>query len=161
MALGGILKTLGVVVVAAGLGVGGTIGAQMFMPHHADTSLPAKPPPPAPPKPVLFADVSDITVSIPPDTGQPATSYLQFAVQFSTTDPNALVVFAQLQPIIKADIINLLMNETSKGLQDPQTRADLMKSCLDISNEVLSQKANYTPATPFSSAYITNLVVQD
>jgi len=159
MALAGILKTVGIVVVAAGLGAGGVIGAQMFLPHSS--SGPAKPPPPPPPKPTLFADVSDITVSIPPDTGQPATSYLQFAVQFATTDPNAIIVFSQLQPIIKADIISLLMNETSHGLQDPTTRADLMKSCLDITNEVMSQKANYTPAPPFTAAYITNLVVQD
>jgi len=160
MALAGILKIGGVVVVTAVIGIGATIGVMSYL-NHGSTSGPAKPPPPPPPKPTLFAVVDDITVSIPPDTGQPPTSYLQFGIQFGTTDPNALIVFAQLQPIIKSDIINLLLNETSHALQDPQARADLMKNSLDICNEVLSQKANYTPANPFNAAYITNLVTQD
>jgi flagellar basal body-associated protein FliL len=159
--MAGFLKTALLIVVAAVAGAGATIGAQAFLPHATPAGTADKLPPPPPPKPVLFADVSDITVSIPPDVGAPATSYLQFAVQFSTTDPNALTAFAQLQPIIKADIINLLMNENSHSLQDPATRADLLQSCLSISNNVLSQKADYTPANPFSAAYITNLVVQD
>jgi flagellar basal body-associated protein FliL len=160
MALSGILKIGGIVVVTALIGAGGTFGAMVFL-NHGAASGPAKPPPPPPLKPTLFAVVDDITVSIPPDTGEPATSYLQFGIQFGTTDPNALLVFAQLQPIIKSDIINLLLNETSHGLQDPQARADLMKNSLDICNEVLSQKANYTPAKPFNAAYITTLVTQD
>jgi len=159
MALSGILKVGGIVVVTALIGIGGTVGAMSFLGHG--NSAPAKPPPPPPPKPTLFAVVDDITVSIAPDTGQPPTSYLQFGIQFGTTDPNALIVFAQLQPIIKSDIINLLLNETSHALQDPQARADLVKNSLDICNEVLSQKANYTPANPFNAAYITTLVTQD
>jgi flagellar basal body-associated protein FliL len=159
MALGGILKTGGIVVAAAALGAGGMYAAQYVLPHPALNAAAAAVKPA--PKPIMFADISDIMVSIPPTAGAPATAYLQFAVQFATTDPNALIVFAQLQPIIKADIINLLMNETSGSLQDPQTRADLIKNCLEISNDVLDQKANYTPASPFSAAYITNLVVQD
>jgi flagellar basal body-associated protein FliL len=160
MALGGILKTGGIVLAAAALGAGGMYAAQYVLPHPALNAAAAAPVK-APPKPIVFADISDIMVSIPPTAGAPATSYLQFAVQFATTDPNALVVFAQLQPIIKADIINLLMNETGSSLQDPQTRTDLMKNCLDISNDVLDQKANYAPPSPFTAAYITNLVVQD
>jgi flagellar basal body-associated protein FliL len=160
MAFDGFLKTAGLIVVAAVAGAGATIGAQMFLPHQG-IGMPARLPPPPPPKPVLFANIADITVSIPPVTGAAATSYLQFAVQFSTTDPNALTMFDQLQPIIKADIISLLMNETTHALQDPRTRADLLQNCLDISNQVLAQKADYVPATPFSAAYITNLVVQD
>jgi len=161
MSLLGVLKTTTLFVVAAAIGAGGTLGLQTYLPHGSASGMPAKLPPPPPPKPVLFADISDITVSIPPEAGEPATSYLVFAVQFSTTDPNALTVFAELQPIIKADIISLLMNETSHALQDPRTRTDLTQSCLDISNQVLVQKADYVTPTPFTAAYITNLVVQD
>jgi flagellar basal body-associated protein FliL len=155
---GGILKLAGTAAIAAGVGAGGMFGFLHFKPHKAGvvTAMAV----PATPKPVYFADLSDVTVSIPPDTGQPATSYLEFGIQFSTTDQSALTTFDELQPIIKSDIINLLMNETSHGLQDPQTRADLIKSCLDISNTVLARNANYTPP-PFGAAYITNLVVQD
>jgi flagellar basal body-associated protein FliL len=127
--------------------------------HPAPAQAAALPLPP--PKQIYFADLSDITVSIPPDSGEPATSYVEFGIQFSTYDQNALTTFDEMQPIIKSDIINLLMNETSRGLQDPQTRADLLKSCLDISNTVMAHSANYPPPPPFSAAYITDLVVQD
>jgi len=157
--IGGILKIAGTAAVAAGVGAGGMFGFLHFKPHPAGVTAAAVTVPAAP-KTVYFADLSDVTVSIPPDTGEPATSYLEFGIQFSTTDQNALTAFDELQPIIKSDIINLLMNETSHSLQDPQTRADLIKSCLDISNNVLARNANYTPA-PFGAAYITNLVVQD
>jgi flagellar basal body-associated protein FliL len=158
--IGGILKFAGTAIVAAGIGAGATFGVLQVTGHKATAAAIAKPAA-APPKPVYFADLSDITVSIAPDTGQPATSYLEFGIQFATGDQNALTTFDELQPIIKSDIINLLMNETSHALQDPQTRADLIKSCLDISNNVLARNANYAPPPPFSAAYITNLVVQD
>jgi flagellar basal body-associated protein FliL len=159
--IGAILKLAGTAVVAAGIGVGATLGVVHFTGHPASAqAASAAAPAAAPPKPMFFANLSDVTVSIPPDTGEPATSYVEFGVQFATTDQTALTTFDELQPIIKSDIINLLMNETSRGLQDPQTRADLVKSCLDISNTVLARNANVSPA-PFSNAYITNLVVQD
>ena len=105
--------------------------------------------------------LDNVVVSIPADAGDPATSYVQFGIQFATTEPNAVTEFTSLQPIIKADVINLMMNETQKTLQDPAARVALTKSCLGISNSVLSASANYTPANPFTAAYITNLVVQD
>jgi len=161
MALGKTLMLAGIVVVAVGAGVGGTLGVMLLLPHHA--AAPAGPAKPmvVPPKPIYFAEMNDVVVSIPQDSGDPSSSFVQFGVQFATYDPNALTSFDELQPIIKSDIISLLMNETGKQLQDPATRADLVKSCLDIANNVLNRNANYTPPSPFTAGYITNLVVQD
>jgi len=159
-AIGKILAIAGGLLLSVGLGVGGTLaGTALLTKHSGATQVAAKQPPA--PKPIYFATLPDLVVSIAPAQGQAATSFVQFGVQFSTYDQNALAVFDQLQPIIKADIISLLMNETGTDLQDPRTRIDLAKSCLDLSNTILSNKAGYTPAAPFNAAYITNLVVQD
>ena len=150
-----------IVILAIAAGVGGTLGVTDYM-HHADPTVASgHAPKAAPPKPLYFANLTDVTVSIPPETGAAATSYVDFSIQISTYDQNALVPFEELQPIIKAAIITLLMNETSQSLQDPQTRVDLTKGCLHIANEVLDRNASFSPADPFGSAYITNLVVQD
>jgi len=144
------------VVVLGGAGGGGFAYYTLMMKPAA----PAKPVV-LPPKPIVFAAITDIVVSVPPDDGDPPSAYVQFAVQFATTDPNAVTSFTALEPIVKSQIISLLLNETGKSLQDPATRASLTKNCLDISNHVLTQNAGYTPPNPFTAAYITNLVVQD
>ncbi len=156
MSLKTILLFGGIAVVVIGGGVGGAV---MYLHHGAPTA--ANKPVVVVPKPIYFADLDNVVVSIPADAGDPATSYVQFGIQFATTDPNAVTEFTALEPIIKADVINLMMNETQKTLQDPAARVALTKSCLGISNSVLSASANYTPANPFTAAYITNLVVQD
>ena len=150
-----------IVILAIAAGIGGTLGVTDYM-HHANATVAsnAAPKPPAP-KPLYFATLTDVTVSIPPQVGAAATSYVEFSVQLSTFDQNALVTFEELQPIIRAAVITLLMNETSATLQDPQTRVDLTKGCLHIANDVLDRNASYNPPNPFGSAYITNLVVQD
>jgi len=114
-----------------------------------------------PPKPINFAEIAGILVNVPADTGDPAASMVQLDIQFATTDPNAVNEFNQLQPIIKSDLITLLMSQTVKTLQDPTARATLTQSATGIVNNVLTQSASYTPANPFTAAYITNLVVQD
>jgi flagellar basal body-associated protein FliL len=156
-----ILLIVLIAILAIAATIGGTLGVTEYL-HHASPTVAsgAAPKPPAP-KPVYFATLTDVTVSIPPETGAAATSYLEFSVQFASNDQNSLVTFEELQPIIKAAVITLLMNETSQSLQDPQTRVDLTKGCLHIANEVLDRNASYSPPNPFNSAYITNLVVQD
>ena len=151
---------LGAILVIA-LSIGGTIGVIAYLHHPAPNVASGQPPKPPPPKPIYFANLSDVTVSIPPETGAAATSYVAFSVQLSTSDQNAMMTFEELQPIIKSAVITLLMNETSQSLQDPQTRVDLTKGCLHIANDVLARNASFTPSNPFSSAYITNLVVQN
>jgi flagellar basal body-associated protein FliL len=150
-----------IAMVAIAASIGGTLVVSGSMHHAASTVASGQAPKPPPPKPVYFATLTDITVSIPPQTGAAATSYVNFSVQLSTYDQNALVPFEELQPIIKAAIITLLMNETSQSLQDPQARVDLTKDCLHIANDVVDRNASYSPVNPFSAAYITNLVVQD
>jgi flagellar basal body-associated protein FliL len=140
--------------------VGGTLGAMQYL-HHPDSVTPSADSVKPPTKPIYFATLSDITVSIPPQSDTAATSYVEFSVQLSTYDQSALVYFEEMEPIIKSAVIALLMNETSQSLQDPQTRVDLSKGCLHIANDVLARNASYTPANPFTAAYITNLVVQD
>ena len=156
-----ILLILLIAIVAIGASIGGTLAVSQLMHHPSPTVASGEPPKPPPPKPVYFATLTDVTVSIPPTTGAPATSYVDFSVQLSTYDQNALVPFEELQPIIKAAVITLLMNETSQSLQDPQARVDLTKGCLHIANDVVDRNASYSPSNPFGSAYITNLVVQD
>jgi flagellar basal body-associated protein FliL len=158
-----ILLVVLIVILAMAACIGGTLGVTEYL-HHASATVASgqapKPPPPAP-KPLYFSTLTDITVSIPPQAGAAATSYVEFSVQLSTYDQAALVTFEDLQPIIKAAVITLLMNETSQSLQDPQTRVDLTKSCLHIANDVLARNASFSPPSPFGAAYITNLVVQD
>lgn len=112
-------------------------------------------------KKLLFASLSDVTVSVPPQPGAAATSYVNFSIKFSTDQQSALLVFEELQPIIKAAIITRLMNETTQSLQDQRSRVDLTKSALTIVNTVMSRDGSYTPANPFIAAFITNLVTQD
>lgn len=158
--VGKILMTGGIVVLAAGAGAGGMFGVMHFMSQTAQTVPPAMPHP-QPKQQIYFAELSDILVSMPPQAGQPSTSYVEFGLQFSTYDQSALTSFATLQPIIKSEIINLLMNQTSSSLQDPAMRAALVKDCLDISNGVLMKDSNPSTTPPFDAAYISNLVVQD
>jgi flagellar basal body-associated protein FliL len=151
-----ILIAAGTVVLLAG-GVGGTI-AFLTLGHHNNTATPAAPPPP---KPIYFAQLNDVVVSVPADTNDPTSSYIQITLQFSTFDQNAVTTFTNLQPIIKAQVINLLMSQTAKSLTAPSTHDALSKTCLDIANKVLNTSANYTPPNPFTAAYITNLVEQN
>jgi flagellar basal body-associated protein FliL len=151
-----ILIATGAVVLLAG-GIGGTV-AFLTMGHHNSASTPAAPPPP---KPIYFAQLNDIVVSVPAGTDDPTSSYIQITLQFSTFDQNAVTTFTNLQPIVKAQIINLLMAQTAKSLTDPSTHDALSKNCLNIANKVLNTAANYTPPNPFTAAYITNLVEQN
>jgi len=161
-------KILGMVVVAVVsllIGSGATFGVMTFLHHGASATSPAvaaKPKPvPVVVKPTYFASLADITVSIPPQPGTPATSYVLFSIKFSTTDQGALVAFDELQPIIKSAIITRLLNETTQSLQSQQTRTELMASALGIVNGILAKNLNYNPPNPFTAAYIANLVTQD
>lgn len=161
-------KILGMVVVAVVsllIGSGGTFGIMTFLHHGASATAPVVPVKPKPVpvvvKPTLFASLSDITVSIPPQPGAPATSYVLFSIKFSTTDQGALVAFDEMQPIIKSAIITRLLNETTQSLQNQQTRNDLMVSALNIVNGILAKNLSYNPPNPFTAAYIANLVTQD
>ena len=149
-----ILACVGALVLLGG-GAGGTL-AYMQMNHHAG---PAQPPPPPP---IYFAGLDNLVVSVPADSGgQPGQSFVQISVQFASTDQKAVDMFTALQPIIKAETINLLMSETAKQLMDPSTHPALVKNCLGIANQVLDKSAAYTPPNPFTAAYITNIVQQD
>ncbi len=146
----------GIALVVLGGGIGGAV---IFLHHGKSKTADVKQV--VPPKPLLFAELDNVVVSIPADVGQPATSYVQFGIQFATTDPDAVTAFTSLLPIVKADVINLVMNETQKTLQDPATRTKLAANCLAISNQVIEKNTDLKPANPFTAAYITNLVVQD
>lgn len=138
---------------------GGSGGALFYLSLHRAAAMAHKPPPP--PKPIYFAQLADLVVTVPADTNDPTSSYVQITLQFSSLDPNAVTAFGNLQPIIKAQVIALLMSETAKSLMDPATHNDLTRTCLGIANQVLNKSANYTPPSPFTAAYITNLVEQN
>jgi flagellar basal body-associated protein FliL len=157
------LVTAGVIVLAIAIGAGATFGVMHFLQTggaaHAHDAANTKDD--AHPKPIYFADLSSIVVSIPPQAGAPATSYVQIGMQFATHDKQALESFNTLQPIIKSQVINLLMNETSAALQNPATRAELIQNSLDVANAALAKNAGKADDKPFDAAYITNFVVQD
>jgi flagellar basal body-associated protein FliL len=158
------LVMAGVIVLALVAGGGAVFGVMHFLQmgnaNHAHSGA-AKTNDSAHPKPILFADLSDIVVSIPPQAGAPATSYVQIGMQFSTHDEQAVESFTALQPIIKSQVINLLMSETSAALQNPTTRNQLIQDCLNAANSVLAQNSGNSGGKPFDAVYITNLVVQD
>ncbi len=140
-------------VVLLGGGIGGVFAyLSLHHPKQAAKTLP---------KPIYFAQLGDIVVTVPADTSDPTSTYVQITLQFSSFDTNALTSFDNLQPIIKSQVIALLMEKSAKELMDPATHDALSKSCLTIANQVLNKAANYTPPNPFTAAYITNLVEQN
>lgn len=154
LAMGGLLIS------AIALGAGGTLATIHLLPH-ASPALADHKPAPAKAKPIFFSDLPGIIVSIPPQAGMASTSYVDIDMQFATYDQKALADFTTLQPIIKAEIISLLMNQTSSDLQDAGVRAKVIASCLEIANSVLKKNGMANGAVPFTAAYITNLVIQD
>jgi flagellar basal body-associated protein FliL len=153
------MKKIILIAVLAAVLLGGGIGGAFFYlsMHHAATAHKLPPPP----KPIYFAQLADLVVTVPADAGDSTATYVQITLQFSSFDQNAVNEFGNLQPIIKSEIITLLMAKTAKSLMDPSTHDDLTKTCLTIANQVLNKSANYTPANPFTAAYITNLVEQN
>lgn len=150
-----ILIAAGAVLVLGG-GIGGTI-AIMGLGRPAAAAQAAKPPP----RPIFFAELADLVVSVPADANDAAPAYVQITLQFSTLDNHAVTSFGTLQPIIKAQIIALLMGQTAKALMDPATHDALTTQCQGIVNKVLDSAAGYTPPDPFTAAYITSLVEQN
>jgi flagellar basal body-associated protein FliL len=151
-------KIILIAVVAIVLLGGGIGGAFFYLSAHHEIEA-HKPPPP--PKPIYFAQLADLVVTVPADTGDSTSAYVQITLQFSSLDPDAVTDFGNLQPIVKSQIISLLMTKTAKSLMDPSTHDDLTKTCLGIANQVLNKSADYTPPNPFTAAYITNLVEQN
>jgi flagellar basal body-associated protein FliL len=151
------MKKIILIAVAAVVLLGGGIGgvfAYLSL-HHPKAAAKIQP------KPIYFAQLGDIVVTVPADTNDPTSTYVQITLQFSSFDTNAVNGFDNLQPIIKSQMIALLMSKTAKELMDPATHDALSKSCLTIANQVLNKAANYTPPNPFTAAYITNLVEQN
>jgi flagellar basal body-associated protein FliL len=153
------MKKIILIAAAAIILLGGGIGATFYLLAKPHAGAAAHKPPP--PKPIYFAELADLVVTVPADTGDSTSTYIQISLQFSTFDTNAVTEFSNLEPIIKAQIIELLMSKTAKSLMDPTTHDALSKSCLAISNKVLNQAANYAPPNPFTATYITNLVEQN
>lgn len=140
------------------LGGAGGAAAYFFLFHHAPKAAAKLPPP----KPIFFAQLNNLVVTVPADsTGQSGQAYIQFSVQFSSTDQKAVAMFDALQPIVESETIALLMSKNAKQLMDPSTHAALAGNCLGIANKVLNKSAGFTPPDPFTAAYITNIVQQD
>ncbi len=151
-------KIILIAVVTAVMLGGGIGGAFYYLSMHRTATAAHKPPPP---KPIYFAQLADIVITVPADTDDSTSTYVQITLQFSSFDPNAVTDFNNLEPIIKSQIITLLMTKTAKSLMDPSSHDDLTKTCLAIANQVLNKSANYTPPNPFTAGYITNLVEQN
>ncbi len=109
------------------------------------------------PKKLFFATLTDMTVSIAPQAGVQASSF----VNFSTHNHAAVVTFSEIEPIIKAALITRVMNETTDSLQYQKARAELTQGFLTIVNNLMQQDGGSAESTPFTAAYITNLLTQD
>lgn len=151
------MKIAGLVAVALCIGAAGAFFGAQFLANLRGSAQAATI---QKPRPTYFAQLNDIIVSVPPAPGQPATSYVDFGIQFATHDPNAVTAFTSLQPIVQSKILSVLMAQTGQSLQDQSTRAEIALQCLDIANAVVEKNANFT-TNPFADGYITNLVVQD
>jgi len=138
-----VVKIVAAVGVVAVLGAGGTYAAMHFL--HAGGHKSAAKPVVLPPKPILFADLAIAAASIAPDANSSGSSFATVDIQFTTTDPNALVSFTALQPIIKSAVLNLLLSETSTQLQDTALRATLIANSLAVANSILL-KNGYAPS---------------
>ncbi|HQT63578.1 MAG: hypothetical protein B7Z75_07000 [Acidocella sp. 20-57-95] len=137
------------------------IGAFIFLHRSGGPNPPAAVAAQSTPKPLFFTDILDITVSLPPAAALPPTAFVQLGLQFSTYDPGVIAQYSQVQPIIKANIISLLMTETSNSLAEPQVRDDFVQKCLVMANQVLAKTSAAKTKAPFTAAYITNLVFQE
>ncbi len=158
------------VVLAVAAGIGGTLGVEHFIFHtdilggatatHSGGTGKEKAKPPAPPKPDLFATLDNVIASIPDEAGDPPSSYLVFAIQFVTTDQKYIDDFNEVQPMIRAKVLSLLMAENGTTIRDPKVEAKLSSDALDAVNQIIiEQKLAKTPG--FTKALITNLVTQN
>lgn len=159
------------VIILLGAGGGGAYFYLFKMKHPATTAVQP------PPKPIVFAQISNLVVSVPASAATPSSTgsgsnssgagntpnqvFIELSVQFATTDPKAVNSFNALLPIIQASMVSLLMKQTATQLMNPDTHAQLSHEFLDIANGVLEKNQYFKPANPFTAAYITNIVQQD
>lgn len=122
-------------------------------------------------KPILFAQISNLVVSVQQSpnssTGSDGSTnssnqvFIEISIGFSTNNQKAVDSFNALLPIIQAQIVDLLMKKTANQIMDPNTHDKLCLNLLDIANGVLDKSQDFNPKNPFLSAYITNIVQQD
>lgn len=123
------------------------------------------------PKPILFAQISNLVVSVPetadssPGAGGSGNTssqvFIEISIQFSTNNQKAIDSFNALEPIVQAKIVDLLMKKTAMQIMNPNTHNQLCLSFLTIANDVLDKNQDFSPANPFLESYITNIVQQD
>lgn len=153
------MKKIIIILVAVLLVLGAAGGGAYFyffkMKHHAKTVTAP------PPKPIIFAQLNNLVVSVPANSSTPPNQvFIQLSVQFATVDPKAVASFTDLLPIIQSEIVSLLMKKTAAQLMDPSTHNQLSLDLLGIANGVLNKQQDFKPKNPFSAAYITNIVQQ-
>lgn len=168
------MKKIIIAAVAAIILIGAAGGGAYFyffkLKHHGDGKTAAVSA--QPPKPLLFAQLTNLVVSVPQTASAPGAGdaseasppnqvFIQLSVQFATTDPKAVASFNALLPIIQADMVSLLMKHTATDLMNPDTHRQLSADFLAIANGVLAQNQYFKPQNPFKAAYITSIVQQD
>ncbi|HTQ71238.1 MAG TPA: flagellar basal body-associated FliL family protein [Acidocella sp.] len=136
---------------------GGGAFAYLTLGHNYGTAQAAKP---AKPAPIYFAELNDLVISIPDQAGDPPADFVDISLQFQTALPDQVQNFSTIEPIIRSQLIGLLMNQTAKTLADPAVRTQIQDQSLALVNNALLSR-NYAQKPPFSASFITNLVVQD
>mgnify|MGYP002721265663 FL=1 len=135
-----VFLALGAVVLLA-LGGGGA---------YAYLTLTAKPgkqaAKPAKPSPIFFAQLADLVVSIPDQAGDPPADFVDVTLQFQTGKEDQLANFSTIEPIIRSQLIGILMRQSAKTLSDPAVRQQIEQQSLDV---VLSLIHISEPTRPY------------
>ena len=129
-------------VVLLGGGIGGVF-AYLSLQHHAKPVAKV-----VPPKPIYFAQLGDIVVTVPADTSDPTTTYVQITLQFSSFDTNAITSFDNLQPIIKSGGLFAEGGEALIWITDDDRRIMVqLKARMPVLRSLDLFLKSYTPPT--------------
>lgn len=158
------LLVIGGALLLVGTGAGGGLAYYKLWDHRDGHAVASKP---SLPKPVFFASLNDVIVSVPATTPSsdddgdpPSQAFVQFGIEFQTEDATQVTNFSTVEPVIKSGVMQLLEQQNGQSINVPSTQVGIEKGCLALVNSIL-QSRHYSQKAPFNAAYITSLVVQD
>lgn len=115
------------------------------------------------PKKMLFVSIRPVVVNVH-SKGQFGLStgptYLQIGFELATTDAKALSIFKSIQPAIRGNVLDVLLNASPDVLDKQVARNKLRARVLALVNGMLAQHAKKGAHHAFSSVYITRFVTQ-
>ena len=156
------------IVVGGLLGIGMLAGdglAAWLLLTRPDTlpQLTAAKPATTPPKPVgspHFAELDKFVVSLA-TTGDSGPTYAQVNLSFSSYNEQALKIFDDVRPMIKAAVISSIMAHADKvATGSADARAVIIADALAAANSIVTQEDPKIGSRPFDGAFLTDFVLQ-